>query len=367
MELRNLRNWSFMRKININLFKRLTKRRERRKLRTLRGLRGGANKTLTKNHTYTDIIIPAILDLNGNRSKLINLLNQIQDVILNKKRFRIDHREMKKITKEALLLLTSEIERCTKITKIKLKANYKLFPKDTHILNLLNEIGYWDYFIMNSGKYKSKQNKQDKLYLKIVGDTQISGEKIGKLIEFFEKLINFERKTKDKFSDALMEAAANTVEHAYKEDKQIPTIKKWWLTASLNKNTNEISFIFYDQGLGILNTLEKTQKHIKLKRLVAGWINEGMSKGGILKKLITSNLSSYKDERRGNGLISFKTFIDEVESGELIIYTDDVSYSAISDQINNYDDNLNGTLIVWKIKANCNSDKCIYIKENNNG
>jgi hypothetical protein len=49
-----------------------------------------------------------------------------------------------------------------------------------------------------------------------------------------------------------MEAAANTVEHAYKEKQRIQTINKWWLTASLNTSTGEISFIFYDQGLGHL-------------------------------------------------------------------------------------------------------------------
>jgi len=160
----------------------------------------------------------------------------------------------------------------------------------------------------------------------------------------------------------MIEAAANTVEHAYTKPGIIETINKWWLTASLNKNTNEISFIFYDQGLGILNTLESTRKHIKLQRVFMGWINEGLSKGGILRKLMTTNLSSYKDERRGNGLISFKTFIDEVEGGELTIYTDNVSYSAISNEIRDYDDNLNGTLIRWKIKVNNGSDKCMYIK-----
>ena len=78
---------------------------------------------------------------------------------------------------------------------------------------------------------------------------------------------------------------------------------------------------------------------------------------------MTTNLSSYKDERRGNGLISFKSFIDEVESGELTIYTDDISYSVVSDDSNSYDDNINGTLISWKIRANHNNSSCIYIKE----
>lgn len=309
-----------------------------------------------------EIVIPEILDLEENRGALINLIKAIRKSLLNRCYFRIDHRNMTSISDEALLLLTSEIERCTTLKGIRLKANYKYFPRDDNVLKLLNKIGYWEYF--NLGVYEEpiEEDKNEKIYLKIVGDTKVSGEKIGKLIKFFQTLISFDISAKDKFSDAMIEAAANTVEHAYTRNQKIETIKKWWLTASLNKNTNEISFVFYDQGLGVLNTLESTKKHIRLQRIFMGWIKEGLSKGGLLRRLVTTNLSSYKDERRGNGLISFKTFIDEVEGGELTIYTDNVSYSAISDKIQDYDDNLDGTLITWRIKVNHGSNKCMFIK-----
>ena len=335
----------------------MTKRRERRRLRTLRGLRVGTNSNSNQKNY---IVIPKVLDLEDNRIELIKTLKQIQNVMLNGKRFSLDHRKMESITKDALLVLTSEIERCKSIAGLKIKANRKLFPKNPKIISLLHKIGYWEYFNMPSEKVNTNNSK---LYLKIVGDTKVNGQKIGELIQFFQKLICFNSNTKDKFSDALMEAAANTVEHAYSKEQDINTINKWWLTASLNKETNEVSFIFYDQGLGILNTLEATQRDIKWKRLIAGWINEGLAKGGILRKLVTTNLSSYKDETRGNGLISFKSFIEEVDNGELTIYTDNVSYSAISDEIKDYDDNLDGTLIVWKMNVNNDKSKGMYLKD----
>ncbi|MEY3788247.1 MAG: hypothetical protein RLZ75_2454 [Pseudomonadota bacterium] len=355
-----------MKKIDKEAFARLSAQRERRRLKRLKNKsKSKASHNNSKNNFRTErinIIIPATLDLEDNRDKLIELINRIQDVLLNGKSFVIDHRKMENITKEALLLLTAEIERCTTIMGIKLKAKSKFLPKNSYIKSLLKKIGYWDYFNLNAEEYCIGEGNGSELYLKIVGDTQVSGEKIGSLIQFFEKLICFDAPTKDKFSDAMIEAAANTVEHAYSVDQDTQNIKKWWLTASINKATNEISFIFYDQGLGVLNTLEATQKNIKYKRLVAGWFSDGVSKGGVLKKLVNTNLSSYKDERRGNGLISFKTFIDNVQGGELTIYTDDVSYSAVADKIENYRRPIRGTLIVWKIEANQIDDKCIYIK-----
>lgn len=316
--------------------------------------------TKYKNHTYKTIVIPKILDLSENRSKVIKTILDIRDVILNSKKFVIDHRDMQFATKEALLLIVSEIERCISIKGHKLKAKYKLFPKNEEIQELLEKIGYWSYFNIKTKKHFNKQNS--KLFLKIISDKKVSGEKIGNLIEFFEEMVFFDIQTRDKFADAMTEAAANTVEHAYSKKQDIETIDKWWLTASLNKQTNEISFVFYDQGLGILNTLESAQKSIKFKRLIAGWAEEKLSKGGILKRLLTTNLSQYKSDRRGNGLMSFKNFIDEVESGELTIYTDDVSYSAVSDNIVSYSDSIEGTLIVWKIQVNYDNNNTIYIK-----
>lgn len=357
-----------MKKNDIELFKRLSLKRERRRLKRLKRRKKVNFKKRSKKKGVShrkkpiNIIIPEILDLEGNRGSLIDLINKIRQVILNRRHFNIDHRNMKIISEEALLLLTSEIERCTTVTGIKLKAIPKLFPRNDYVLRLLSKIGYWDYFSLNIGENKTANKSDEKIYLKIVGDTKVSGEKIGNLIQFFETLICFDAQAKDKFSDAMLEAAANTVEHAYTKSGPIKTINKWWLTASLNKNTNEISFIFYDQGLGVLNTLESRKRYIKLQRLFMGWMKEGLTKGGILRKLMTTNLSSYKDERRGNGLISFKTFIDEVESGELTIYTDNVSYSAITDEIVDYDENIIGTLITWKIKVNNGNNKCMYIK-----
>ena len=355
-----------MKRIDKEAFARLSAQRERRRLKRLKNKsKSKASHNSSKNNFRTErinIIVPATLDLEDNRDKLIELINRIQDVLLNGKNFVIDHRKMENITKEALLLLTAEIERCTTIMGIKLKAKSKFLPKNSYIKSLLRKMGYWDYFNLNPEKYCIGEGNGSELYLKIVGDTQVSGEKIGSLIQFFEKLICFDAPTKDKFSDAMIEAAANTVEHAYSVDQETQNIKKWWLTASINKATNEISFIFYDQGLGILNTLESQKKYIQLQRLFLKWIKARLSKGELLHKLMTTNLSKYKDPRRGNGLISFKTFIDEVESGELTIYTDNVSYSAIADEIKNYDDNLEGTLITWRINVNNGNNKYLYIK-----
>jgi anti-sigma regulatory factor (Ser/Thr protein kinase) len=349
-----------MKKIDNHAFVKLSLKRQRKRVKRIRLQKKDSNNQRSSVKNGIKIVIPQHLDLDTNRNKLILLLNKIRSVISSGKRFTIDHRMMEAISKEALLMLTSEIERCTKLKNLRLRARKKYFPKNNDIRCLLNKIGYWEYFSLKKAGLSLGNNTKE-LYLKIIGDTLVSAEKIGSLMQFFQQHIAFDPQTKDKFSDAMLEAAANTVEHAYSTEQDVETISKWWLTATLNTSTDEISFIFYDQGLGIIKTLESGRKNYKLRRLAIGWLAAGESKGGILKKLITTNLSSYKDSRRGNGLISFKTFIDNVQEGELTIYTDDVSYSAISDNIKTYDKSIKGTLISWQIKANRKNNEYIYI------
>lgn len=351
-----------MRKINNCLHNRLTKRKERKRLRTIRKQR--TKRVKSKKDVILEIIVPSKLNFLKDQNKTINLLNKIQNIILEKKKFKINHKKMQEISKESLLLLVAEIDRCSTLNSIKLKPIYKLFPKNKNIKYLLNEIGYWDYFNMNSRK--SKPILENNLYMQITSGAMVSGKKIGEMIEFFEKIIYFSPETREKLSDALIEASANTVDHAY-TSRTKNHIKKWWLTASLNKQSNEISFVFYDQGDGILNTIKNSNTNIKLRSFVDNLINiSGYSKGDILKKLITTNLSQYKSGRRGNGLISFKHFIDEVETGELYISTDNFTYLAKEDKIIQYSNALQGTLIAWRIQATNDKNKKIYIKETNN-
>ena len=335
----------------------ITQKREKRRLKRLRG-----PSLPKKTYGPVNITIPSVLNLDDNRTEFLALIKKIQDVILGKKRFRIDHRKMSSVTEEALLVLTAEIERCTSITGVKLQGMYKLFPKNIEVKNLLHKIGYWNYFHISSKETKIDSSISNQTHLKMVSDTEATAETIGNLIDFFENIICFDAPTKEKFSDAMLEAAANTVEHAYIKEQPVQPIKKWWLTATIEHSKDQISFVFYDQGLGILNTLESSRSKIRFKRLMAGWLKEDLSKGGILRKLVTTNLSKHSSERRGNGLISFKKFIDEVEGGELTIYTDNVSYSTQSDTMKKYSDNVDGTLIVWKITPNHESNRCIYIK-----
>lgn len=338
-----------MKKIDNNKCAWLNRKRERKRLKRLRKF-NGKNARYRRYKKRVTITIPPVLDLDEHREDLIELIGKIKNrLLLIGGFFILDHGKMMSITFDALLMLTAEIERCVTISKVPLKGNRKYFPKREYIKTLLIKIGYWDHFNIELSKGEMRDNS-DLLFLKIISSNSASSEKIGGLVSFFEQLVKFDFSERDKFSDAMLEAACNTVEHAY-EEKYVKNIKKWWLTASLDKSSHEISFVFYDQGSGVLRTLRSGGKGLKFKELITSRFDKKLSKGQLLKKLVTTDLSKYKSKRRGNGLISFKQFIDEAAQGELIIHTENVSYFAISDKIVDHAGFIDGTMIVWKIKA----------------
>lgn len=358
--------------------KKLRKKLKRKQKLLKRKLnRNGKNNGFIKRKIYT---LPKVLDFSNDPDTVMEVLQKIRSVILENKIFILDHNKIKYISMETLVLLTAEIERAFTIKRnemqhsndkfigknkktLRLKTIKEYMPKDAHINSLLDKIGYWDHFSINR---KWKSTDENNIYLRITSDEKVETKKIGDLIEFFEQEVLFSSSTRDKFSDAMIEAAANTVEHAYAYETKIPNIKRWWLTASLDKEKKEISFVFYDQGYGILNTVLKENNEIQTK--FQRFLNRYMSLNkkteyDILKLLVTTNLSKYKDERRGNGLISFKTFIDEVDQGELSVSTSNVTYHAKQDKITEFKSTLPGTLIVWKISVKSATSKNICMKE----
>ena len=373
-----------MKKVDIYIQILLWKKRTRKHLK-----RKKRNKKKQKPYRFMGkkiskiISIPAHLDLEENLEKTLIFIENLGKEIRENDSIVIDHTHMKTISQEALLLLTSEIERSIEYLKYKnqhpgLIGNKKFMPKDENIKELLNKVGYWKYFNIKSQKNKNHHN--ERYYLQIRSDIKANPVYVGELIEFFEKIVYFEEDFKDKFNDALFEAVANVVEHAYIEKQNIFVIQgKWWLTASLDFSENIISFTIFDQGIGIFKSLQSPKRKKPIPENIKNIVN--IIKNGdfskllkqkdypkliLLRKLIyeTEKLSRHNKIGRGNGFKSFKRFIDEVENGEMLILTDNIWYKVISKESRILDNYIYGTLISWKIKVNNDFTKKIHLKEN---
>lgn len=318
-------------------------------------------KTIPKNY----IPIPSILSFKDNWSSTVKALFDIRIAIKYRftniiKNINIDHSRMEAISPASVLVLASTIERSQKQAGIRFKGVDNYLPKNDVVKYLLNEIGYWKYF--DVPKLKTSVTQDRFSFFKILDDSQVDNRKIGKMIEFFERKVGFNGDARDYLSIALGEASANSVEHGYVEAKK--DLDRWWLTANIDKETNTISFVFYDQGMGIFESV-KNHKNTKLRIMYQG-IRDNFKdrpKARILKKMLNYNYSKHDVDNRGYGLQTFRRFIDEAEDdGVLFIASENASYEYPRDILNEYKYSLTGTLIVWKLKVGYDINASIYLK-----
>lgn len=340
----------FGRKLNILLSKR--KRKSIKKENKI----SNNKKIATKKKEPIIISLPEILSLETEyRTCFLQEISKIQKYLSsNNYVCSIDHSKITRIDPEALLVLAAEIKRSVSNKNTQyLRYNEKYAPKDEQIVRMLNSIGYWEHFSINMDTISDKKRK----YLKIIHDTEANNLHVVELREFFNSKLNFlPSNTTEMFDNAISEAIANSVEHAYiKKQKLITIDRAWWLAGSYNIDTEELFFGCYDQGIGVKEALGHHDN-----RLVMQWVNHLMlmskSNSTVIETLVTKELPKYKRTDRGHGFKHFIKFIEDYSHGSLNIYSKQGEYKVIKqgDSIitkkDDHDDLLNGTLIVWKIK-----------------
>lgn len=311
------------------------------------------------------IPIPEKLSFGSNWENVVKTLNDIKHAIKYRQQkkgiINIDHSEMSAVTPSTVLVLASTIERSQKLAHVRFKGNDKYLPKNDVVKYLLNQIDYWKYFDVPKLETNITQNRFS--FFKILDSYEADNTKIGKMIEFFGKQVGFNGDTEGLLFTALSEAAANTVEHGYPSSEFNKVTDRWWLTALIDKETNEISFVFYDQGVGIFQSLEN-HKDDKVKQLFhkAKTLFKDKPKANVLKHMVEKNFSRHRVQNRGYGIQTFRKFIDEAEDGLLFIASENASYEYPSNTLKEYENYLDGTLIVWKIKVGYDINSNIFLK-----
>lgn len=297
---------------------------------------------LSKSSSYV-ILFEKKISFPKNINEINNYIERISKASKNSS-ISIDHRKLEEIDNVSILLLTAGINRA--FPNKKLYKNSKLSPKDKNINDRLIAIGYWDALCYNSNK------KRNLNYLKITQKNNWSkiDNKLHKdIIDFFSNEHNIENEQKDYLFDAIYEAMANACEHAFagleKNEKNI------WFFGSYNEYKEELEFVFYDEGIGIFDSIYS--KKNRLFKLVST-LTRRYDKGKALRVLCTRDLSKYKNKKngRGFGIIAFNNFIKNISrtrDAYLEVATDDKMYLTKDDRIIHLDAPIKGTLIRWVI------------------
>lgn len=356
--------------IKLNRHKRLWKKflRRKKRIRLCKRKKNISNRALGVTNAEppkTYIQVPSELSFGSNWENVIETLNQIKHSIryagIKRTVVRIDHSKMLNVTPSGILVLASTIERAQKLANVSFKGIPEYLPKDDVVRYLLNKIDYWKYF--DVGQLETSITQERFSFCKIIDSYQADNAMIGKMVEFFSEQVGFNGDTKSLLFTALCEAAANSVEHGYNSSFHNQATDRWWLTAYIDKAQGSMSFVFYDQGMGIFNSL-RNHKEEKVKKFFSRMHNliKDKPNANILKQMVETNFSKYETDNRGYGVQTFKHFIDEAKDGLLFIASENASYEYPNDTLKEYKNKLDGTLIVWKIKIGYDTTSSMYLK-----
>ncbi len=336
-------------------------KRKRRAKRKKLNVGGVEDLHLIGSKKFSVILAPERLDLNKFSQNTLSFINLIRKrVLAAKKPTKIDFSECEFISPEAALVLTAEMERCNNFRNGFVTGN---FPKSEGAFLTLRDFFFYKRLGIDVPPYRQSLVPTFDIIPIVSGSRPKPGEGKGNILADMENLF-FGGESKEAVDnekvepiyDALSEALNNVGQHAYVielEDDFLQATrlsKKWWRAGMRDEENGKIYLMFYDQGVGIPNTLP-----IKWKR---NWKNLGdMLKrsppdSAVIQESTKLDVTKTGTSGRGNGLYEIKQSIYAGQHGWLRIMSNKGVYSINSkgeESLEDLSDSLCGTLITWHL------------------
>lgn len=317
------------------------------------------------------IDLPAKIDFFKNENVFLDFAQNLERIKKTPlKHFIINHKNLSYISIDGLLWLVSFLdylshsrknERPDQVLKFTYNEKFGVRKEYSKLRFLLLESGYWEYWGI-SKPYQIEKNIENEYFLSIKSDHVYSGKCVTDVRDFINSEVNFlqTEEIQNYFDDAISEAMANTLEHAYIQSMPFKTTGKWWLCGHYDKKDNTLEFAFRDYGVGLRKTIEYNsdggiQSFIRQKKA-----DFFQTDSDIIKMLVNDQLPKYQgkqNRKRGYGFKKFKEFaLNCGHDCEMIIVSGKGKYHFTD--INNQQSevahdmhmSVDGFLICWKLK-----------------
>jgi len=328
-----------------------------------------------ENRTIINIDLKSYINFKHNANDLVFVTKKIKNSLkdIKRKRFIIDHSNIKNASVGGLLYLVGQISKITRTkyssTKYDLNYNkkYGLDKNNKKLKYLFYKIGYWKYFGI-SKPYKINIRTQKEYFLAIESHNQNKINLLNNIKKFINSNVGLFKNNymlEYKFDDIVKEAMGNSLEHAYCENfDEIGKEKgRWWICGHFDKKDKILEILFYDYGIGIRASMKKNLGEEAKIALIDKFSDSYLRNDAeLIEMAIRGDLSKYKNYKehdRGKGFKRFQDFA--MSSGyncELTVISNkgkyQFNYDIIGDTSNVQkevlSDNIDGMLIKWRIE-----------------
>ncbi|MDK1705313.1 hypothetical protein OSR40_016370 [Serratia rubidaea] len=266
----------------------------------------------------------------------------------------VDFSDLREISTSAALALTAELSKWDDEIRQSLRPKIETWNKG--ILTQFSDIGFFDLF-QNKASFEIER-RQEQTNLRFVkyikGQSDDSG-KARKLKEEINRLIGEDINKWTFLYSGLSEAITNVCHHAYPEEHNFADRdKNWYMTGSYDSLSKVLKVAFYDQGIGIPESLPSSILYEKvLDYLKKAPVIKGMRDATLLKAAVEIERTRTGDDDRGKGLQDLLEFNNQRGEGYLSIlsgrglykYTVSSGLDTVKTERLPYP--ILGTLIIW--------------------
>jgi hypothetical protein len=305
-----------------------------------RGKSGGFNRPRQVPVLIADKLpaleFPETLDFEEKNKETRLFFHKLDEMIREHKHgLMIKHAGLQNLSPAAALVLIAEM--CRLHREFPRHPKHCHLPEDSQIFDLLGYLGYFDYFPVS--RWSNSNNDSSRFYLSHRRGEKVDPEAVKALLVHFEVEQILNTPERQALYSALVECMQNVLDHAYPNSSEY---RQWWLIGYRDSMTHEISFCFYDQGVGIPETIRA--------RLQGKVLYLSRSDSKLVRKAVeSSNDLRTEDKNRGQGLPTFKRFVDSAKNASLEIDSAATRCTFTPTRTTNCDTetHLRGTLISW--------------------
>lgn len=318
------------------------------------GLKVNRRSKVSNQKNRTLVYAPEIIDYYNKKwfEKTNKFINRIRSIAANG-RVLISFHKTQLVTAAAMLSLLSEIDIIVQKGKFGKRSVSFSHPKDPKIESILVQVGLYD--IIKKEK-RETQEYDDVSYWRYASDDCAQPLLLNDTLQ--EIKAEIATTASKSLYRGLIEAMANSVEHAYphSSDGNTSKLAKWWAFAGIKDN--KLILVLCDKGVGIPKTLPKTQKRQTLiKALNALGLNfKSKLKDSIYIEAATMIAETKTNQKhRGKGINDMQKVIDSIGEGVLEIFSNRgrYIYKGIRDKVRavafDYESSINGTIVEWSI------------------
>jgi len=297
-----------------------------------------------------EVTLPARLDFDENYEASVSHLTALRHASRQRLRIKsLRFHDLKSISPAAALVLASEVDRWNQCVGGRLKAQTDSWSEP--IKRLLFQMGYFE--LLGLAVPSDITAEGSTTFLKFLhGETgkDDPGKLSKQLREGIEVMVGQQIHRQELF-DGLSEAITNVSHHAYPMGHLVGGKKQWWLSASFDSDNRNLRVMFYDQGIGIPNTLPTSHFWESIKQYFHRWKDSQK----IEAAMVYGRTSTTKPQH-GKGLQSLQEFAKAYENGQLSIYSRFGLYRMVhssDDRVivrqQDHKRSAGGTLIEWSV------------------